>query len=253
MPSYTICFLSLKKEMNPMNENSILIDLEKISHPNLISAMQKRYPNFRVLGIPLGTLRPMAKKMGIQHELGVSLYQTNCVEAMFLGCMIMDPKRLSMHEIEKYAIAARSTSIMDQGLTTLIEGSSDYEMILKTWYQSSDEHLRCAGYVLYSSYFRSYPLDDMNISLGIHILEIIQKNLSEESLPIQNAMNNAVVMAGLHVPDLVDLAIEVAKHIGYVLPRVRKNQCNIQSAHEYIIRYSNQPNYSRVAKLKLKP
>jgi hypothetical protein len=92
----------------------------------------------------------------------------------------------------------------------------------------------------------------MDTLLGKHILETIKAQLSEESLPIQNAMNNAVVMAGLHVPDLVDLAIEVAIHIGYVLPRVRKNQCNIQSAHEYIIRYSNQPNYSRVAKLKIK-
>jgi 3-methyladenine DNA glycosylase AlkD len=252
MLSYVICFLNRKKEMNPMNLDTILNDLNQISNPKMIHAMEKRYPNMKVLGIPLGTLRPMAKKMGIDHELGISLYHTHCVEAMFLGCMIMDPKQLAIHDLEKLAIAAQSTSIMDQGLSKLIEESTHFEDILKSWYQSPDEHLRYAGYVLYSSYFRSYPLDEMDILLGKHILETIKAQLSKESLPIQNAMNNAVVMAGLHVPALVDLAIEVAIHIGYVLPRVRKNQCNIQSAHEYIIRYSNQPNYSRVAKLKIK-
>jgi hypothetical protein len=35
-------------------------------------------------------------------------------------------------------------------------------------------------------------------------------------------MNHAVFMAGLQVPDLVDLATEVAIHIGNVIPRIKK-------------------------------
>lgn len=235
-----------------MNLDSIMKDLENTSDPKMIHAMQNRFPHLKVLGIPLGTIRPMAKKIGMNHHLGLSLYQTMCVEAMFLGSMILDPKQLSITDFEMLAMHAQSTTLMDQGLFPLFQNSPLYEDILNSWYLSQNEHLRYAGYVLYSSYFRTYPLEHMNLQLGKKVLVTIKNELMNEPLPIQNAMNNAVVMAGLHVPDLVDLAIEVALHIGYVLPRVKKNQCNIQSAHDYIIRYITQPNYSRVAKLKAK-
>jgi hypothetical protein len=59
-------------------------------------------------------------------------------------------------------------------------------------------------------------------------------------------------MSGLFVPGLVEKAIEVAKEIGYIMPLKKKNQCNIQSALTYILRYSGDPKFSRVKKIILK-
>jgi len=93
-------------------------------------------------------------------------------------------------------------------------------------------------------------LNQIDILLGNEILERIKLTIASEPLTIQNAMNNAVVMAGLDVRLLVEKATEVALHIGHVMPLVALHQCNIQSAYDYIIRYQDNPTYSRVARIK---
>jgi hypothetical protein len=118
------------------------------------------------------------------------------------------------------------------------------------WLNHENIHLRYAGYATLSAYFRLYPLEKMNYLLGFDSLMMIKNTILNEPLTVQNAMNNAVVMAGLHVPQLVNLAKEVADHIGYILPLKAKNSCNIQSASDYLKRYINQPKFSRVARLE---
>ncbi len=92
----------------------------------------------------------------------------------------------------------------------------------------------------------------MDSKVSHRLLDTIQATIVSEIPSIQNAMNNAVVMAGLHVPDLVTHATEVAEKIGYIMPTKALNSCNIQSALDYIQRYSSQTKFSRVARLAQK-
>lgn len=218
------------------------------------NSLKKAYSKFgfsKVYGLKVSDLRNIAKEIGINKNLSYQLSEMDSYETVFLSILIADDKTIEKDRITDLAIKSRKSSIIDQALADLVLKSNQKD-VLYTWYKNENDNLRYAFYATYQSYLRKAPLDVIDISFGLDVLDHIKKSLLNEDIYIQNAMNNLVVMAGLHVPKLVDKAYEVAKHIGYVLPLKAKNSCNIQSALDYLDRYIDNPKFSRVAKLKTK-
>jgi len=233
-----------------MELNEVLSYFNQHSDAKVKKHLAQRCGSYAIIGVSMGHIRGLAKTIGQDVKLAKALYATHIFDAMMLSTMIMPEKELSLSLLIQWAKQAESSQIIDQGLTSLIMKTSEKDSILNSWYLDDDVHLRYAGYALFSSYFRSEDLNRIDIPLGNKIIERIKSTISSEPLPIQNAMNNAVVMAGLHVPLLVEKATEASLHIGHVMPLVALNQCNIQSAYDYIIRYQDNPTYSRVARIK---
>ena len=224
--------------------------MEEHANQSIKKIQEKKSNTLDVIGLTMKDIRDLGKKIGVNQELADELFESNIFEYLMLGSIISDPNSLDEVKIRNWIQKAKSTSVVDQGLSSLLIMYKDRHHLIDSLLTDDDEDIRYGGYSLLSSYYRQEPLETFQIDLGIKALEAIKKNLLKEPITIQNAMNNAVVMAGLHVPDLVDLAVEVAKHIGYVMPLVAKNQCNIQSASDYLKRYIDQPKFSRVARLR---
>lgn len=235
-----------------MTFSEILSYLENNPNESAKKRILKRNPEFNAFGTTMKDLRDLGSKIGEDYELAVKLYETNIYEAMMLSTFIMPSKYVTEVLATAWARKANASSIIDQGLANLLLKCESYDLWLKTWMKSPEIPLRYAGFTLLSTYFRLESLEKIDFNLCQESLFIIKKTLLDEPITIQNAMNNAVVMAGLHVPGLLDLSLDVANHIGHVMPLVAKNSCNIQSASDYLTRYIDQPQFSRVAKLNLK-
>ena len=232
-----------------MLKNEVLEYLHEHANESVKKHLTQRKGSFQIIGVAMKDIRALAAKIKQDEALAIDLYETHIFEAMMLATMMMPEDKLTLSLLKSWALSAESSQIIDQGLSPLIMRMQDKSVLIQSWYLDHQESLRYAGYSLFSSYFRGEPLDKIDIPFSIQILEEIKNTIATEPLLIQNAMNNAVVMAGLHVPRLVDKATEVAKHIGHVMPLVARNQCNIQSAYDYLIRYKDNPTYSRVARL----
>ncbi|MCR3905776.1 MAG: DNA alkylation repair protein [Tenericutes bacterium] len=230
--------------------NDIKDYMEKHMQSNQKKVLSTKSGSLDVIGVSMKDIRALAKRIKTNHQLANTLFETSTYDYLMLGSIIADYEQLDTETTKEWLTKAQSTAIVDQGLAPLLMQHEKRHQMIKTFIEDSNIHIRYAGYSLLSSYFRSEDLKTLDIDLGIKALVKIKKTLNDEPLTIQNAMNNAVVMAGLHVPDLVSLAKEVADYIGHVMPLVARNQCNIQSASDYIVRYSSQPKYSRVARLK---
>lgn len=235
-----------------MNFNETMALLSSYQDEKLKKHTLKQTIDLDAYGIKMQDIRALAKKIGIDHELGQSLFQTSIYEALMLGSLILDPDQITHDDLEKFVIKAESTYIIDQGISSVFLKTKNYEMLLDRWMDEKNMHLKYGAFALLSSYFRLESLDAMHQSLGEKALSYIKTHIKDEPLAIQNAMNNAVVMAGLHVPSLNPLAHDVADHIGHVMPRVALNKCNIQSAKDYLVRYETDPKFSRFARLKKK-
>ena len=216
-----------------------------------IKAIYKKNNPLEVIGVKITDLRNLAKTIGIDHVLSLECYQMKVYETMMLATMIADRNQMNVDIIKTWAMNAYQTNVIDQGLVHLmIKNPLEFDEYL-SWCRDVNVHLRYAGYAFLSTYFRQADLDIIQLNRSLSLLSIIQSSIKDEPLSIQNAMNNAVVMAGLHVPGLVEKAYEVAQAIGYILPIRVRNECNVQSASDYLLRYIDQPKYSRVARLKL--
>lgn len=212
-----------------------------------VNAIYKFKKNY---GVRVTELRALAKEIGYNEELSMMLSEIDSYDTYFLSVLLEDPKNVSLARITELAVLARQSSLVDQALCELIMSSDHLQEVIKSWFHHPDDNLRYAFYQLYGTHLRKSPLDQIDHDFSISVLSKIKERLKNEEVFIQNAMNNTVVMAGLHVPSLVDKAYEVARYIGYVTPIRNQNDCNMQSALAYLDRYITQPKFSRVAKIK---
>ncbi len=226
------------------------LNLKKDERINKIYS--KDNPSLEIIGVKMKDIRALAKGIGINHGLAIKLNDQEIYETMMLSTLIADHHQITNSLITSWVKRAHQSPIIDQGLSHFFLKVKSYDELLKTWCLSNDDDLRYAGFSLLSTYFRLEALTHIKTDFGIDMLSKIEDTIVKQPPRIQNVMNNAVVMAGLHVPDLVDKAYETAKKIGYILPLKAKNSCNIQSALDYLDRYITQPKYSRVAKIRTK-
>ena len=57
-------------------------------------------------GVPLGDIRKLAKKIKINHELGLELWATGNIDARLLAVLLIKPKQLSASELNKLVKSA---------------------------------------------------------------------------------------------------------------------------------------------------
>jgi L-serine deaminase len=83
-------------------------------------------------------------------------------------------------------------------------------------------------------------LDDSEIDLEEvkNLLNQIAKNIHSETSRIQNSMNNFVIMAGIYIKPLHEFALEIAVKIGKINSIIAENNCNTQTAEEYLKKYA---------------
>jgi len=232
-----------------MNVQEVIEKLKKYEVLNMKNNSSHKDKSYEVIGVKMKDIRSLAKIIGIDNSLAIELYRSNFYEAMMLATMIVSTNHLSYEILREWTKLANSSNIINQGLSSKFLKVENYFLLMKEWCEETEIDLKYASYTFLSSYFRSEDIDKIDIEFSKNILDIIAESISSEVISIQNAMNNAVVMAGLHVPLLVTKAIEVADKIGYIMPLIAKNNCNIQSASDYLLRYKNNVKYSRVAKL----
>lgn len=227
----------------------ILTFFEQNANP-AVAKQQTLYHFPKVYGLRMAQMRSLGKQIGINHDLALSLLKQDSYEAILLGLFILNPQALTIDDFDTLAISCRKSYLVDQALCDVIFQAQQEQTLLSRWLNHATDSLRYAFYALFSSHCRQSHLEDIHVPFGIQVLDTVKNTILNEDSIIQNAMNNAVVMAGLHVPDFIEKAYEVARHIGYVLPTKAKNSCNIQSAEDYLNRYLTNPKYSRCAKLQ---
>jgi 3-methyladenine DNA glycosylase AlkD len=233
-----------------LTKENVFQYFEVHQNTSLIASQSKRIRGLTTYGLTMKELRDLAKSIGTNHDLSTELFTTNNYDAMMLAAFIASPNLCSPSLLQSWAQYASSTMVIDQGLSPLMMNSIHRHEIVSTWTLHPQEDIRYAGYSFLSTYFRLEKLELLDISLGSALLSTIEQTILQEPNTIQNAMNNAVVMAGLHVPALFEQAKHTAEVIGYIMPLLAKNSCNIQSALDYIVRYIDQPKFSRTAKLR---
>lgn len=204
---------------------------------------------FEYLGIKMGDIRAFGQKLPMSNLDAKAWFELNYFETKLLSTLLVDPKTVDPNLVLTWIEGAYQSVIIDQGISHFFFDVPNYQELLSTLSDSLSPNLEYGFFSLLSTYFRQAPLDEIDIKLSLTWLDRISNTIIDKPLTIQNAMNNAVVMAGLHVPKLVKKAYEVAAKIGYILPLKAKNSCNIQSATDYLIRYKDNAKYSRVAKI----
>lgn len=233
-----------------MTIDDIVSQLTQATDPKTKTLYEKTDAAYAPYGIRMGALRAIAKPLQGRHDLSLALHRLLALEARMLSNMIADPAKVDANALEARLLETKSTMYIDQSLLDLVIAAKAGWDLSARWILHQDEWVRYAGYQLYAALFRQEELALFPEGIAHRVLERLASTMNAETPLVRYAMNNCLIMAGLHVPAVEEAALNIAKQIGFVEPLRAKNDCNTQSALDYLNRYLDNPKYSRTAKLK---
>lgn len=98
-----------------------------------------------LFGVSFATLKALLKKIGVDHELALALWDTGNYDARNLAMKIVDPARMTPAELERWA-ADGSTRICGGYVAAIAcEAGHGYECAQR-WLQSERVEMRAAGW-----------------------------------------------------------------------------------------------------------
>jgi 3-methyladenine DNA glycosylase AlkD len=161
-------------------------------------------------GVKHGDIRTLARKIKSNHKLALSLWETQNIDARLLAILIMDPKALSLSEMEGMVLSEKYTIVADWLTSYVVKLHPDKEALREKWMFSTNTMAARAGWSLTSERIARNS-DGLDI---VSILVRIETEMPGASPEVQWTMNFALAHIGISFPDYRERAISIGEKLG---------------------------------------
>jgi hypothetical protein len=167
-----------------------------------------------MFGVSFATLKGLMKRIDVDHELALALWETGNFDARNLAMKIVDSSRLDTSALDRWAReASAALSCGDYAAALPAEGPLGVEKA-DAWRRSPDSGLRRAAWPLISQLaLRDERTPDVYFE---GVLDEIVANIHAAPNGLRSGMNRAVIAIGCRSPRLRELALAAADRIGVV-------------------------------------
>ncbi|HTG32226.1 MAG TPA: DNA alkylation repair protein [Thermoanaerobaculia bacterium] len=184
-----------------------------------------------VYGVSFAHLKDLKKKIKIDHDLAVALWESGNHDARMLAGMIADPKRLDARTLDTWVKGLRNYVETD-ALGGLAAKSPHARETMARWIASDEEWTASAGWrVLAQVAMDDDALPDEYFE---RFLSTIERDIDESQNRVRHEMNNALIAIGIRNPALQEKAVAAAARIGKVEVDHGETGCKTPDAAGYI-------------------
>jgi 3-methyladenine DNA glycosylase AlkD len=132
-----------------MTSDQIIANLKQSANAQAVEGMARfAIRPAHALGIPIPTLRKMAKEVGRNQELAVALWASGIHEARILASMIAEPQLVSVELMEEWVNDFDAWDVCDQVCGNLFDKTPYAYQKATEWCQQEKEFVRRAGFVM---------------------------------------------------------------------------------------------------------
>jgi len=168
-------------------------------------------PSEHAFGIPVGTLRQRAKKLGRDHELSLSLWKSRHYEARMLATFVDDPSLVTSEQMDAWCRDFDNWAICDTACFHLFDRTPHAWKKLAAWAKSKDEFVRRAAFALLASLSVHDKLaEDALFERG---LELVERAAEDERNFVKKAVNWALRSVGKRNAALHAKAVAVSERL----------------------------------------
>jgi 3-methyladenine DNA glycosylase AlkD len=166
-----------------------------------------------MFGVSFATLKTLARRIRVDHELALALWDSGNFDARNLAVKVVDPARMTPPELDRWAQAPTARMCGSYVAHVAAEGPHAHACVGR-WLASADENLRTTGWKLVAALamLDESPADDGFLA---H-LATIERGLQGAPNAEREAMNHAVIAIGCRNPSLRAAATAAAARIGKV-------------------------------------
>jgi len=198
-----------------MKLEHVLRELKSMANPKNVEGMA-RFGISRegTLGISIYDLRPMAKRIGKDHELAAKLWSTGIHEARLLAGYIDDPEKVTERQMEAWAADFDSWDVVDQVCSSLFDQTDIAYSKAVEWSRREEEFVKRAGFVLMAAL--SVHDKKASDSQFEKFFSIIKRESTDERNFVKKAVNWALRQIGKRNLALNKKAVKVAEEISRI-------------------------------------
>lgn len=220
-----------------MTADEIITELKKFANAQTKKTWMNHGAQEPCLGVKIEDMKKIQKRIKMDYQLALDLYDTGIADAMYLAGLIADDAKMTKKDLQKWVENANSPWVAEYAVPWVASGSPHgREMALK-WMKSKDETIAAAGWQTYSSMIAVKEDADLDLAEIKSLLERVAKSIHDERNAVKYVMNGFVIAVACYVKPLHKLAVDTAKSIGEVKVDL-VGDCKVPSAPEKIKKFA---------------
>ena len=190
----------------------VLERLEALASPGGRERMARFGINsHRALGVRIPDLRRLAREIGTDHSLALSLWRTNVHEARIIASMIDDPAKVTERQMEAWAGVFDSWDLCDQCCGNLFDRTPFAYRKALEWSGRDEEFVKRAGFALMAwAAVHDKTADDR---VFLEFLPIVEREADDDRNFVRKAVNWSLRQIGKRNRGLHRAAVAVARSL----------------------------------------
>ena len=225
---------SAKKSTTPAARMSLaeaMRTLEKAGSAQTRKTYARHGAEEPMFGVSFADLKTLVKKIGVDHELALELWETKNHDARVLAMKIADPAAIKSADLDRWA--RENKMRMCKGYVAALAAESPLGPAkAREWFASTDPTLRASAWAL--SGFLANHDESTPDDWFVQRLAQIEKSIHSAPNAEREAMNMAVITIGGRNAALRKAATAAAKRIGKVEVDHGDTACETPDAAAYI-------------------
>ena len=219
-----------------MTAKDIVSELKKLGNARTKATWLTHGAQEPCLGVKVEDMKKIQKRVKMDYQLALELYDTGIADAMYLAGLIADDAKMTRTDLQKWIEGATSDWVAEFTVPWVASaGPHGREMALK-WIESKDETIASAGWQTYSSMIAIREDADLDLAEIKSLLARVAQSIHQQPNRVKYVMNSFVIAVACHVKPLHKLAVDTANGIGKVAVDL-VGACKIPFAPEYIKKF----------------
>jgi len=185
-----------------------------------------------MFGVSFATLKTLMKRIGVDHELAVALWETGNLDARNLAVKIVDPPRLTSDDLDRWVRESWAAQLGGTYVAMLAAEGPHAASKAREWLASKEVAVRCAGWTLVGQLSQRH--ETMPDAYFAGCLAEIERSIHSAPNSERDVMNQTVITIGFRSQELREAALAAADRIGRVEIDRGDTACKTPDAAPYI-------------------
>ena len=217
-----------------MDLNEAMKALEAYGNPQTKKVLINHGAKEPFYGVKIGDMKKILKKTKKDHDLALALYETGNSDAMYLGGLMADEKKMTKEELQRWVKKAYWYLLSEYAVASLAaETPFGLELGLE-WIDSNEEHIAAAGWSALGNIAGTWPDQQLDEQQFSKLLDRVEKEIDQAPNRVRYTMNGFVIATGTYFPGLTEKCIGIGNRIGKVKVDMGGTACKVPFSPQYI-------------------
>ncbi|HEV2842836.1 MAG TPA: DNA alkylation repair protein [Chthoniobacterales bacterium] len=212
-----------------MTAKEILAELKPLGRDSYKKVLFNHGVKEPCFGVKISDLKQIQKRIKVDYQLALDLYDTGNYDAMYLAGLIADDARMTKKDLQRWVRKAYAFTV-----PWVAAGSPHGWTLALEWIDSKSDPIAASGWATLASLVSIKEDTQLDLAALKRLLQRVRKTIHRQADETRYQMNGFVIAVGAYVKSLTATAIQTAEKIGRVTADLGNNACQVPFAPDYI-------------------